>query len=92
MQSTRETTGTGVPIRSVMVEGGATVINSLLDEASSNVESKGPLLVSSVVVTVGPVFLGSRGVSVSPVTSQPRLNHVRWWTGSRDAVVCGRIL
>lgn len=89
----KETTGTGVPIRSVMVEGGATVINSLLDEASSNVESKGPPpLVSSVVVTVGPVFLGSRGVSVSPVTSQPRLNHVRWWTGSRDAVVCGRIL
>lgn len=89
----KETTGTGAPIRSVMVEGGAKVINSLLDEASTNVEATGPPpLVSSIVVTVGPVFLGSKGVSVSPATSQPRINHVRWWTGSRDAVVCGRLL
>lgn len=89
----KETTSTGKPIRSIMVEGGATVINSLLDEASWKVETSGPPpLVSSIVVTVGPVFLGSRGVSVSPVTSQPRLNNVRWWTGSRDAVVCGRLL
>lgn len=88
-----ETTSNGRPVRSVMVEGGATVINSLLDETSARVESHGPPpLVSSVVVTVGPVFLGSRGVAVSPVTSQPRLNHVRWWTGARDAIVCGRLL
>lgn len=84
----KETTGTGAPIRSLMVEGGATVINSLLDQVSSNIDSKGPPpLVSSIVVTVGPVFLGSKGVSVSPATSQPRINHVRWWTGSRDAVL-----
>lgn len=88
----KETTGAGVPIRSVVVEGGARVINSLLDEASLNLKSKGsPPIVLAVVVTVGPVCLGSRGMPVSPVTSQPRINHVRWWSGSCNSVLFGRL-
>lgn len=89
----KEKTPSGKPIRSIMVEGGAKVINNLLDEASSLLaqDETSPPLISSVIVTVGPVFLGSQGVCVSPITSQPRLNKVRWWTGTRDAVVCGRL-
>lgn len=89
----KEKTPLGTPIRSIMVEGGAKVINGLLDEASyllTKDESSTPLI-ASVIVTVGPVFLGSQGVCVSPITSQPKLKQVRWWTGTRDAVVCGRL-
>lgn len=89
----KETTCTGRPIRSVMVEGGAKVINSLLDEASSDLlTQKSAPLISSIIITIGPVFLGSKGVSVSPVTSHPRVNHVRWWSGTNDAVLFGRLL
>ena len=44
-------------IRSLMVEGGATVIKSFLSAAG---ESSG--LVDAVVVTVAPIFVGSDGV------------------------------
>ena len=46
-------------IRSVMVEGGAMVINELLQPENSQ-------LVNSVIVTVAPTYLGKGGVSVRP--------------------------
>lgn len=67
-------------ITSVMVEGGAVVINDLLTSH----------LVDSVVVTVGPVFLGTNGVEVSPISSV-RLKDVTWWTGQQDSVMAARI-
>lgn len=61
-----ENTSNGHPIQSIMVEGGATVINSLLDETAARVETHGPPpLVSSVVVTVGPVFRQPWGICES---------------------------
>lgn len=68
-------------LRSIMVEGGANVINQLL--MSSN-------LVNSLIITVGPVYLGEKGVSVSP--PEPlQLRHVNWWKGKSDVVMCARL-
>lgn len=67
-------------ISSVMVEGGAIVINELL---------KLPL-VDSVVVTIGPVFLGNQGVEVSPTTGV-KLKDVKWWSGVQDSVMAARL-
>lgn len=44
-------------INSVMIEGGATVINSLLSQ---------PCLVDRIIITMAPTFLGQGGVSVAP--------------------------
>jgi 2,5-diamino-6-(ribosylamino)-4(3H)-pyrimidinone 5'-phosphate reductase len=46
-------------ITSVMVEGGARVINDLLHPANAG-------LVDAVIVTIAPVYLGRSGVGVSP--------------------------
>jgi 2,5-diamino-6-(ribosylamino)-4(3H)-pyrimidinone 5'-phosphate reductase len=66
---------------SIMVEGGAHVINSLLQEAA---------LVNSLIVTIGSTYLGQNGVQVSP-PAPASLANVKWWTGIRDAVVCATI-
>ncbi|CAN3377240.1 hypothetical protein DIURU_003509 [Diutina rugosa] len=71
----------GYGVESVMIEGGATIINDLLVSG----------LVDSIITTVGPVFLGSEGVNVSPPSAIERLRDVRWWTGVQDAVVAGRL-
>lgn len=63
-------------IQSIMVEGGADVINTLL---LSN-------LVDAIIITVGPLFLGSRGVLVAP-SSRVSLSRVSWWTGVQDSVM-----
>jgi 2,5-diamino-6-(ribosylamino)-4(3H)-pyrimidinone 5'-phosphate reductase len=50
-------------IRSVMVEGGASVIASLLAEAPLNKEDGGlSSIVDTVIVTVAPTFVGDDGV------------------------------
>lgn len=69
----------GAGIKSVMVEGGAFVIDSLLKLG----------LADSVVVTIGPVFLGREGTAVSPL-SAVNLKDVKWWKGKHDAVLAGR--
>lgn len=67
-------------IESVMVEGGAQVINDMLQTD----------LVDSVVITIGPVFLGKNGVEVSPAIAT-NLQNVQWWTGVSDSVVAGTL-
>lgn len=79
-------------IRSVMVEGGGGVINSLLDPANHE-------LVDSVIVTVAPTWLGQGGVVVSPervrqggvAVPAARLADVRWHPLGEDVVLCGRL-
>ncbi|KAL0951648.1 hypothetical protein HGRIS_008328 [Hohenbuehelia grisea] len=46
-------------IRSLMVEGGATVIKSFFDQLTPHPETR---LVDSVIVTVAPLFVGNDGV------------------------------
>lgn len=79
-------------IQSVMIEGGATVINSLLME---------PELVDSVIVTIAPTWLGRGGVSVSPPATADsngtrvnaaRLENVSWRQFGQDSVMCGRLV
>lgn len=77
-------------INSVMVEGGATVINDLLKE---------PEFVDSVIVTIAPTWLGQGGVVVSPEPkheNEQRVNAARltetvWRQFGEDAVLCGRL-
>ncbi len=78
-------------LRSVMVEGGAEVINGLLVPPGSG-------LVDSVIVTVAPTWLGKGSVVVSPprgageTPPSVRLTDVTWCPLGEDVVLCGRIL
>ena len=77
---------------SIMVEGGGTVINSLLAPDYHDV-------IDSVIVTIAPVWLGKGGVVVSPDRvvdeSGPlpaaRLTSVSWLPLGEDVVLCGRL-
>ncbi|KAK8255597.1 dihydrofolate reductase-like domain-containing protein [Phyllosticta capitalensis] len=87
-------------IRSVMIEGGAGVINKLLEPASAG-------LVDSVIVTIAPTWLGRGGVVVCPERGGEeeegeggkkgmgmgvaRLRDVRWTPMGEDVVLCGRL-
>jgi 2,5-diamino-6-(ribosylamino)-4(3H)-pyrimidinone 5'-phosphate reductase len=76
-------------IRSIMVEGGGKVINSLLRRDNLG-------LVDSVIVTIAPTWLGKGGVVVSPdreegkeQSAMGRLRDVRWCPLGEDVVLCG---
>ncbi|KAJ5165822.1 hypothetical protein N7492_006118 [Penicillium capsulatum] len=80
-------------LRSVMVEGGGQVINSLLAPASTS-------LIDSVIVTIAPTWLGQGGVVVSPprrfdgdgnAMSAARLRNVKWYPFGEDVVLCGQM-
>ena len=80
-------------IRSVMVEGGGTVINELL--RPENVR-----LVSNAVVTIAPTYLGTGGVVVCPNRRMDsrgmpipavRFYDVKWQPLGEDVVMCGRL-
>ncbi|KAK4554261.1 2,5-diamino-6-(ribosylamino)-4(3H)-pyrimidinone 5'-phosphate reductase [Recurvomyces mirabilis] len=76
-------------IESVMIEGGATAIASLLAQ---------PELVDSVIVTLAPTWLGAGGVAVTPAArsegslrvNAARLDAASWRQFGADAVLCGR--
>jgi 2,5-diamino-6-(ribosylamino)-4(3H)-pyrimidinone 5'-phosphate reductase len=77
-------------IDSVMVEGGATVMNALLGQ---------PRLVDAVIVTIAPTFLGRGGVAVAPAPKTVRGERVNaawidetcWRQFGDDVVLCGRL-
>ena len=77
-------------IDSVMIEGGATIINDLLSQ---------PELVDSVVLTIAPTWLGQGGVTVSPAAktkngqriNAARLEETSWRQFGQDAVLGGRL-
>lgn len=80
-------------LRSVMIEGGGQVINSLLAPTSM-------VLVDSVILTIAPTWLGQGGVVVSPARrfdgqgnamSAARLRNVKWYPFGEDVVLCGQI-
>lgn len=67
-------------VRSIMVEGGARVINDLVREGLEYVDS--------IIVTVAPVYLGEGGVEVTPGTL--RFTDVTWLELGNDGVMCVR--
>lgn len=70
-------------ISSIMIEGGAQIINDLLLFQSTEA------FVDSLIITIGPVYLGEQGVEVSPPNGVIPTD-CTWWTGS-DCVMCSRI-
>lgn len=64
-------------INSIMIEGGAKIINDLLLL---------PQFIDSLIITIGPVFLGEGGVEVSPKKGVT-LQNVTWWRGQQDSVM-----
>ena len=78
-------------IRSVMNEGGATVINNL-----SRVKHQH--FISTVIVTIAPIYLGSGGVVVAPPRTYPHKTevvlpkqNVRWLPFGKDIVMGCRL-
>ncbi|KAI1825325.1 bacterial bifunctional deaminase-reductase [Xylaria intraflava] len=76
-------------LRSIMIEGGGEVINTLLGEDAG--------LVDSVIVTIAPTWLGQGGVTVSPPRTAgadrpvARLSNTAWMPLGEDVVLCGTI-
>ncbi|SMN19549.1 similar to Saccharomyces cerevisiae YBR153W RIB7 Diaminohydroxyphoshoribosylaminopyrimidine deaminase [Maudiozyma saulgeensis] len=68
-------------IKSIMVEGGAFVINDLLLRDD---------IVDSLIVTIGSTYLGENGVQVSP-KSAISLMDVDWWKGKKDSIMVARL-
>ncbi|KAL4979985.1 dihydrofolate reductase-like domain-containing protein [Aspergillus desertorum] len=80
-------------LESVMIEGGGSVINSLLEPEFQH-------LIDSVIITIAPTWLGRGGVVVSPkqrfdengkAIAASRLKDVKWHPFGDDVVLCGRI-
>lgn len=80
-------------LRSIMIEGGGQVINSLLEPHSMS-------LIDRVILTIAPTWLGRGGVVVSPARrfddagnaiSAARLTDVKWYPFGEDVVLCGRM-
>ena len=77
-------------INSVMIEGGATIINELLSQSD---------LVDSVIVTIAPTFLGQGGTSVTPSakiedghrTNAAHIQRSKWRQFGQDVVLCGQL-
>jgi 2,5-diamino-6-(ribosylamino)-4(3H)-pyrimidinone 5'-phosphate reductase len=78
-------------VRSIMIEGGGSVINELLSPKYFH-------LIDSVIITVAPTWLGKGGVQVCPdVRTEAgvrvpvgRLKDVKWVPLGEDVVLCGR--
>ena len=80
-------------LTSVMIEGGAGVINDLLLPRSHR-------LINSIIVTLAPTWLGQGGVVVSPPrrfneqdkpVPAARLTAVEWHPFGEDVVLCGKL-
>lgn len=80
-------------LRSIMIEGGAAVINSLLAPEYTH-------LINSVILTIAPTWLGRGGVVVSPARrfdtdgnpmAASRLHTVQWHSFGEDVVLCGHV-
>ncbi|KAI9866966.1 MAG: 2,5-diamino-6-(ribosylamino)-4(3H)-pyrimidinone 5'-phosphate reductase [Trichoglossum hirsutum] len=80
-------------IRSVMVEGGGIVINSLLAPEHAH-------LIDSLIITIAPTFLGKGGVVVCPERRTDdrgspipvmRLRDTKWQPMGEDVLLCGKL-
>ncbi|KAG8219593.1 dihydrofolate reductase-like domain-containing protein, partial [Butyriboletus roseoflavus] len=84
-------------IRSVMVEGGASVIGSFLNEASQPRYPGESPVVDTLIVTVAPTLVGDNGLGYTVGTSGdklsiPKLVHVRTELMGKDAIFAGKFI
>ena len=75
-------------IQSVMVEGGAQIIN--------NIMGKNPSFIDALIVTIAPTYLGAGGASISPPRSSDnkaalRCAAVSWVPLGSDIVLCCKV-
>ena len=68
-------------IKSVMIEGGASVINDVLSQRIADV----------IIITIAPVFLGRDGVGIAPILQQEWLQHTTSISIGKDVVIAGVI-
>ncbi|KAF8846129.1 bacterial bifunctional deaminase-reductase [Paxillus ammoniavirescens] len=84
-------------IRSVMVEGGATVIKAFLNQASQR-NTETPPVVDTLIVTVAPTLVGDEGVgykvgfSGRELNDIPKFTHVRTELMGKDTVIAGKFI
>ena len=75
-------------VQSVMIEGGGSIINSLLVAPEEE-------LLSSVILTIAPTWLGQGGVVISPERRDKqkplRLQHTKWHPLGEDVILCGTL-
>lgn len=80
-------------IKSVMIEGGGTVLSELLNPEYMN-------FIDSIIVTVAPTYLGRSGVGVSPDSKQNEAGKphaalnprdVKWTPLGQNVIMCGTI-
>jgi len=68
-------------IKSVMIEGGGSVISDVLTHKVADI----------IIITIAPVFLGRDGVGIIPVLQEEWLSDVNTITIGKDVVIAGRI-
>lgn len=70
----------GRGIESLMVEGGAAILDSCIQSG----------LVKATIITLAPVFLGRTGVDIA-TSQQHRVHNVHWWASpeAKDGVLAG---
>lgn len=84
-------------IRSLMVEGGASIIESFLAEASSSHCTQSDTrrnIVDTVIVTVAPIFVGGDGIGYGLGLGEeqiPKLQHIQTEVIGQDTVVAARL-
>ena len=79
-------------LKSIMIEGGAKIINDLLsiNNSTDDDDDDDQKLIDSVIITIAPVFLGCNGVTVHPYHNV-LLKDINWWTGIQDSIIAARI-
>jgi 2,5-diamino-6-(ribosylamino)-4(3H)-pyrimidinone 5'-phosphate reductase len=68
-------------VKSVMIEGGASVINDVLSQRIADV----------IIITIAPVFLGRDGVGIRPALQEEWLHNVHSIPVGKDIVIAGRL-
>ncbi|EMR10771.1 hypothetical protein PNEG_00919 [Pneumocystis murina B123] len=70
-------------IESVLVEGGASVISSLLKEWK---------LIDSIIITISPIFVGDNdGIGIEGINSLCKVRNISWKTFGKDIVFAGNL-
>ncbi|SGZ38339.1 uncharacterized protein HGUI_00539 [Hanseniaspora guilliermondii] len=73
------------PIKSFMIEGGASIINHMLEQNEKDE------FIDTLIITIAPIFLGDKAVQVSPgINKKLGLRNVEWVKGTTDTVILSK--